>query len=305
MHGMRMLVAGLAAVIGLAVALGLGWGREASSPAGGADTSPAVFSADISESTGFPDMPSDDLVVADFADPDVELLIDSLDALLAQNETPETWLDDARLHFWRFGSRLRRGRLSDDQHARLATYFDTLIEAHPDAREALERERWMTANLTIGRVAPDIVGTDLDGVEFRLSDYRGKVTVLVFTGEWCGPCRTEYPYHRLLLELYEDRPFALLGVNSDEDLEVARQGKIDNRLPYRSWWDGHLGKPDNTKGPIATAWGVTGWPTIYILDAGGVIRFSGARHEDTLRAVAQLMREQAALEREQTDVTSE
>ena len=38
--------------------------------------------------------------------------------------------------------------------------------------------------LVIGKVAPDIVGKDADGVEFKLSDYRGKVVVLDFWGEW-------------------------------------------------------------------------------------------------------------------------
>jgi hypothetical protein len=39
-------------------------------------------------------------------------------------------------------------------------------------------------NLQIGHVAPDIVAKDLDGVEFRLSDYRGKVVMLDFWGHW-------------------------------------------------------------------------------------------------------------------------
>jgi len=35
-----------------------------------------------------------------------------------------------------------------------------------------------------GNVAPDIVGVDLDGVEFKLSDYKGKVVFLDFWGDW-------------------------------------------------------------------------------------------------------------------------
>ncbi|MBL8852351.1 MAG: redoxin domain-containing protein [Planctomycetaceae bacterium] len=40
------------------------------------------------------------------------------------------------------------------------------------------------ANLEIGKVAPEIIGSDFDGVEFKLSDYRGKVVVLDFWGDW-------------------------------------------------------------------------------------------------------------------------
>jgi len=90
-----------------------------------------------------------------------------------------------------------------------------------------------------------------------------------------------------MLELYKNKPFALVGVNSDADLEVARKGKVDSNLPYRSWWDGYAEK--NTSGPIAMAWGVTGWPTIYLLDKEGVIQFAGLRQEDLLKAVSQLM----------------
>jgi len=38
--------------------------------------------------------------------------------------------------------------------------------------------------LQLGMIAPDIVGQDLDGVEFKLSDYRGKVVVIDFWGNW-------------------------------------------------------------------------------------------------------------------------
>lgn len=36
----------------------------------------------------------------------------------------------------------------------------------------------------VGDVAPPIEGPDLDGIDFKLSDYRGKVVVLDFWGDW-------------------------------------------------------------------------------------------------------------------------
>lgn len=38
--------------------------------------------------------------------------------------------------------------------------------------------------LAIGKMAPDIVGEDIDGKAFKLSDYQGKVVVLDFWGNW-------------------------------------------------------------------------------------------------------------------------
>jgi hypothetical protein len=37
---------------------------------------------------------------------------------------------------------------------------------------------------SVGRVAPEIEGEDIDGKKFKLSDYRGKVVVLDFWGHW-------------------------------------------------------------------------------------------------------------------------
>ena len=38
--------------------------------------------------------------------------------------------------------------------------------------------------LSVGKIAPDIEGEDIDGVKFRLSDYRGKVVLLSYWGDW-------------------------------------------------------------------------------------------------------------------------
>jgi peroxiredoxin len=38
--------------------------------------------------------------------------------------------------------------------------------------------------LEVGNLAPEIEGEDLEGVAFKLSDYRGKVVVLDFWGDW-------------------------------------------------------------------------------------------------------------------------
>ena len=53
-----------------------------------------------------------------------------------------------------------------------------------DRAEAAKRGLFELENLQNGMPAPEIVGPDIDGVEFKLSDYRGKVVVLDFWGDW-------------------------------------------------------------------------------------------------------------------------
>ncbi len=40
------------------------------------------------------------------------------------------------------------------------------------------------AGFEVGDLAPEIEGDDLEGEPFRLSDYRGKVVVVDFWGDW-------------------------------------------------------------------------------------------------------------------------
>ena len=95
-----------------------------------------------------------------------------------------------------------------------------------------------------------------------------------------------YPHERSLVEKLKDDPFAIIGVNSDADLEALQPVLKKENITWRSWWDG-----GDTNGPIARAWNVRGWPTIYILDHKGVIRFRDVRGEALDRAVETLVAE--------------
>ena len=69
-----------------------------------------------------------------------------------------------------------------------------------------------------------------------------------------------------MVKEYKDQPFALLGINSDGDRSALQKILTEQKLTYRNAVDG------TTSGPIATAWNVHGWPTVYVIDAKGVIR---------------------------------
>ena len=99
-----------------------------------------------------------------------------------------------------------------------------------------------------------------------------------------------YPHERSLVKRLANKPFALIGVNSDKDLAKLRPRLKEENISWRSFWNG----PQGTSGPISAKWGVRGWPTIYILDHKGVIRFKGPRGEKMDEAVDQLLEEMGA-----------
>jgi peroxiredoxin len=92
-----------------------------------------------------------------------------------------------------------------------------------------------------------------------------------------------YPHERSLVKRMKDKPFALLGINSDPKEKLQKALAREN-ITWRSWWDG-----GTTGGPIATKWNVSGWPTTYVLDHEGVIRYKNVRGESMDEAVDALL----------------
>jgi len=95
------------------------------------------------------------------------------------------------------------------------------------------------------------------------------------------------PHERSLVEKLKDKPFALVGVNSDPSLDKVHAEAKKNGVTWRSFWSG----PQGANGPIPTAWGITGWPSIFVLDHKGVVRFRDVRGEAMADAVGQLLAE--------------
>lgn len=148
-----------------------------------------------------------------------------------------------------------------------------------------EQSLFELRSLQVGQPAPETVGEDTEGKTFRLSDYRGKVVVLTFSGNWCGPCVRMYPAERRLTERLRDRPFALLSVNTDEKVETLREAIEKGEITWRCWWDGEPG------GPITSRWNIQGYPTVFVIDHKGIIRYNQMDEETLEEAVEKLLSE--------------
>jgi len=71
-----------------------------------------------------------------------------------------------------------------NEMAGLEKMLERFIKEHESLLKKAEKELFALKYLSIGREAPEIVGLDIDDVEFKLSDYRGKVVFLDFWGDW-------------------------------------------------------------------------------------------------------------------------
>ena len=93
-----------------------------------------------------------------------------------------------------------------------------------------------------------------------------------------------FPHERSLVEKLKDKPFALLGVNADNTLDDLKKCVSKEKINWRSWYDGG-------DGPISKQYRIKGFPTIFVLDHKGVIRFKDVREDDMDKAVEKLLGE--------------
>jgi thiol-disulfide isomerase/thioredoxin len=135
-------------------------------------------------------------------------------------------------------------------------------------------------HLNVGLEVPEVTGKDLDNKPMKLSESRGKVTLMVFWATWCGPCMNMVPHERALFDRFAGKPFAIVGVNGDMMADdqikaIGADGKpIDNTaavqaavekkgIKWRSFRNGTF--------TIANDWNVRSWPTVYLIDHRGII----------------------------------
>lgn len=158
--------------------------------------------------------------------------------------------------------------------------FERLVKEYADVPDPLNGTLGKLATLKlaalrqppgVGKPAPEIAGADIAGKKFKLSDYRGKVVLLTFTGDWCAACDHFHPQQRSLEKKLAARPFALVDVNTDVILERRKKINAKDNITWRAFQEtsGELG---GGLGPITTRWGIEQWPTLFLIDHQGVIR---------------------------------
>ena len=124
-----------------------------------------------------------------------------------------------------------------------------------------------------------VSGKTLDGQPFDISQYKGKVVVVDFWATWCGPCRAELPNLKNVYEKYHDKGLEVVGVSLDENKDDLIKFLAENTtFPGRSW----SARKRITSGfdnPIADNYGISGIPTVFLMNRDGKVVSLAARGE--------------------------
>jgi hypothetical protein len=95
----------------------------------------------------------------------------------------------------------------------------------------------------------------------------------------------QIPREKALVERMKGRPFVLLGVNTDADVSSARRVMEAKGITWPNWYD----NPGDR--PIVQLYRVRGYPTVYVIDAEGMIRAKDAQGDVLDQLVEKLVAE--------------
>jgi peroxiredoxin len=133
-------------------------------------------------------------------------------------------------------------------------------------------------------VAPDFTLEDPSGAPVSLRDFRGKIVLVNFWATWCVPCRAEMPAMEQLYQEFQGQGFVLVAVNFKDGAEQVGAFGRELHLTFPLALDG--------KGTVASAYGVRGLPSTYLIDRDGHLtgQVIGGREWDSEDAKAYFRR---------------
>ena len=152
-----------------------------------------------------------------------QFAIDSETGLLIQSRTVESVENDAG-RAYSIQTVVSLKRLSYGAAADPALFQLPTNGVH----EVKELSRWDVDRIKkelLGKPAPDLHVTDIQGNPVSLSDLKGKTVLLDFWTSWCPPCREDAPALDKLYAKYGSKNLAIIGISVDED-----RGSVENFL---------------------------------------------------------------------------
>lgn len=146
--------------------------------------------------------------------------------------------------------------------------YDQLSNRMKNSKKGVEIKKFLDLPNTpdIGDTFIDFELPDTDGKKVKLSDFKGKITLIEFWASWCTPCRKANPKLITLYEKYKDDGFKILGVSLDNNEKHWKNAVVKDNLPWTN-----VSSLEGDKTEVSLIYGVNGIPDNFIIDEDGKI----------------------------------
>jgi len=132
----------------------------------------------------------------------------------------------------------------------------------PSARKASGAVRRIDA---VGKPL-DLSGETTDGKKLGLSQFRGTPVLVHYWATWCEPCKVDIARIKELQARYGSRKLAVVGIALDGDRAALARFLETSPLPWPQ-----LHEPEGLDGRLAEELGILTLPTMFLLDAEGMV----------------------------------
>jgi thiol-disulfide isomerase/thioredoxin len=174
------------------------------------------------------------------------------------------------------------------KHPDVKQEFKTKLQEHDQyGQYSISQAKRLAA--VLDKPAADWSAKDLNENAVSAQSLRGKVIVMDFWYRGCGWCMYAMPQVKQLSTHFKDKPVAVLGMNTDRNLEDARFVVKELGLDY----------PQVQAAGIPEKFGVQGFPTLIIIDQQGAVRdvhvgYSPDLFESVSKKIEELLQNKAA-----------
>ncbi len=159
------------------------------------------------------------------------------------------------------------------QFARLLQQHPKPIDAKPLPEQPSEQRKVQTlVKIKQPKQAPAFQLREIDGKGYSSTEFNGKVVLLNFWATWCPPCVEELPSLNRLQQRYMNKDLEIVSIDFRESPEEMRSFLQQTPVDFPVLLD--------TDGRTSLAWGVFSFPSSFIIDRKGRIRYTANRAID-------------------------